>query len=202
MQVPISDIKIKKRVRKDLGDLDELKFSMNRYGLLNPITINSNYELVAGHRRLEAAKALGWEEIEAIMINTRDKITLLEIELEENNQRKAFTDDELLAGLETLKKLRNPNFFVRVKNHVRDFFKKHFDEKEERRSEKRLKNGLLSLLILFGIGIIVARAILFYRTFISAALHAILDIVGFIITMTGLFFFAKFVIGIKRKKSH
>ena len=201
MQVPISDIKIKKRVRKDLGDLDELKFSMNRYGLLNPITINSNYELVAGHRRLEAAKALGWEEIEAIMINTRDKITLLEIELEENNQRKAFTDDELLAGLETLKKLRNPNFFVRVKNHVRDFFKKHFDEKEERRSEKRLKNGLLSLLILFGIGIIVAGAVLFSRTFISAALHAILDIVGFIITMIGLFFFAKFVIGMKRKKS-
>ena len=86
MQVPISDIKIKKRVRKDLGDLDELKFSMNRYGLLNPITINSNYELVAGHRRLEAAKALGWEEIEAIMINTRDKITLLEIELEESRR--------------------------------------------------------------------------------------------------------------------
>ncbi|MBQ1198294.1 MAG: ParB N-terminal domain-containing protein, partial [Spirochaetaceae bacterium] len=57
MKVLIKDIKIKKRVRKDLGDLELLKDSIKRYGLMNPITINSQYELVAGHRRLEAMKA-------------------------------------------------------------------------------------------------------------------------------------------------
>ena len=59
MLVNIDDIKIKKRVRKDLGDLDALKNSLRTYGLLNPITITRDYELIAGERRLQAAKALG-----------------------------------------------------------------------------------------------------------------------------------------------
>ena len=60
MFVKIDDIKIKKRVRRDLGDLEALKESLRLYGLLNPITLNSKYELIAGERRLEAAKSLGW----------------------------------------------------------------------------------------------------------------------------------------------
>ena len=200
MQVPVNEIKIKKRVRKDLGDLDDLKFSMNRYGLLNPITINSNYELVAGHRRLEAAKALGWTEIEAIMINTRDKLTLLEIELEENNQRKPFTDTELLAGLEALKKLRNPGFFARLKQRFADFFQRHFDQKEQNRKGKKVRNGLLSILILLGLAMIVGGAFLFKLGFITIALHSIMDIVGAIVILIGTFFFIKFIIGIKRIK--
>ena len=41
MLVNIEDIKIKKRVRHDLGDLEALKDSLRTYGLLNPITLNS-----------------------------------------------------------------------------------------------------------------------------------------------------------------
>ena len=48
MLVQIKDIKIKKRVRKDLGNLEDLKDSMKIYGLMNPITLNSRYELIAG----------------------------------------------------------------------------------------------------------------------------------------------------------
>ena len=59
MLVPIAQIKIKRRVRKDLGNLDDLKDSLRTYGLLNPITINSKYELIAGERRLTAAKEIG-----------------------------------------------------------------------------------------------------------------------------------------------
>lgn len=43
MLVSIKDIKVKKRVRKDLGNLENLKDSLRRYGLLNPITLNSKY---------------------------------------------------------------------------------------------------------------------------------------------------------------
>ena len=82
MQILISDIKIKKRVRKDLGDIEMLKESLSHYGLMNPITVNSQYELVAGHRRLEAAKSLGWSTIEAIVVDTKDKLLQLELELE------------------------------------------------------------------------------------------------------------------------
>ena len=87
MLVNISEIKVKKRVRKDLGDLDALKESLRRYGLLNPITIDNKNRLIAGERRLEAAKLLGWTNINAVVVNNISAITKLELELEENNQR-------------------------------------------------------------------------------------------------------------------
>ena len=117
MIIKIEDIKVKKRVRKDLGDIDSLKESIRLYGLLNPITINADHELVAGERRLEACKALGMERINAVVLDANvDKIKQLEIELEENNQRKEFTDEELLVGYKRLERLRNPSIFIRILN--------------------------------------------------------------------------------------
>jgi ParB family chromosome partitioning protein len=114
MLVKIDDIKTKKRIRKDLGDLDSLKESMKNYGLMNPVTLNSKYELVAGERRLEAAKALGWERINANILDENvDKIRQVEMEIEENNQRKEFTDEELLEGYRRLERLRNPPLIIK-----------------------------------------------------------------------------------------
>ena len=123
MIVNISEIKIKRRVRKDLGDLEPLKDSLRRYGLLNPVTIDSQYNLIAGERRLAAAKAIGWTSINAVIINNVSPLTKLELELEENNQRKEFTDAELLEGYKRLEKLRNPNFFRRLLNALISLFK-------------------------------------------------------------------------------
>ena len=114
MLVPVKNIKIKKRVRKDLGNLDDLKDSLKLYGLLNPITLNSKYELIAGERRLQAAKQLGWTNINANIIDGLSEVEQLEMEIEENNQRKEFTDDELLEGYKRLEKLRNPGFFYKI----------------------------------------------------------------------------------------
>ena len=114
MLVQISDIKIKKRVRKDLGNLDDLKDSLRVYGLLNPITINSNYELIAGERRVQAAKQLGWTSINANILDNLTEVDELEMEIEENNQRKPFTDEELMEGYKRLQRLKNPSFFYRI----------------------------------------------------------------------------------------
>lgn len=123
MIVKIDDIKIKKRVRRDLGDLEALKDSLKQYGLMNPITLNSKYELVAGERRLEAAKSLGWERINAIVLDKNvDKLCQLEMELEENNQRKEFTDDELLEGYKRLERLRNPSILMRILTFIANLF--------------------------------------------------------------------------------
>ena len=124
MLVNISDIKTRKRVRKDLGDLKPLMDSLRRYGLLNPITLNNDYELIAGERRLEAAKAIGWTSINAVIIENITPLTQLEMEMEENNQRKEFTDVELLAGYKRLEKLNDPNFFMRIINAIKRFFRK------------------------------------------------------------------------------
>lgn len=123
MLVKIEGIKVKKRVRRDLGDLTALKDSMHRYGLMNPITLNSNYELVAGERRLEAAKSLGWERINANILDSNvDNIRQLEMELEENNQRKEFTDEELMEGYKRLEKLKNPPLIMRILKFIANIF--------------------------------------------------------------------------------
>ena len=127
MLIPIANIKVKKRVRKDLGNLEELKASLRTYGLLNPITINSSYELIAGERRLNAAKELGWTNIHANIVDNLTEIEQLEMEIEENNQRKEFTDEELLEGYRRLERLRNPGFFYRIYLFFKRLFKKIAD---------------------------------------------------------------------------
>ena len=123
MLIKISEITVKTRVRKDLGDLDALKDSLRTYGLIHPITLNADYELVAGERRLAAAKAIGWETINAIVLDKNiTPVQQLELELEENNQRKEFTNEELLSGYEKLENLRHPALPVRIGNAMKHFF--------------------------------------------------------------------------------
>ena len=138
MLVKIEDIKVKKRIRKDLGDLTPLKDSLRQYGLLNPITLNANYELIAGERRLEAAKAIGWTSINANIINNATEISEIEMEIEENNQRKEFTNEELLEGYKRLEKLRNPSigrkfikFLSKLWKKIKTFFHKLFTKKSK-----------------------------------------------------------------------
>ena len=127
MLVQIKDIKIKKRVRKDLGNLENLKDSMKIYGLMNPITLNSRYELIAGERRLQSAIQLGWTSINANIIDNLSEVEQLEMEIEENNQRKEFTDAELLEGYKRLQRLRNPNFFYKIYLFFKHLFQKIAD---------------------------------------------------------------------------
>ena len=124
MLVAISKIKVKKRVRKDLGNLDDLKDSLRTYGLLNPITINSKYELIAGERRLTAAKEIGWTNINANIVDNLSEVEQLEMEIEENNQRKEFTETELLEGYKRLERLRNPGFFYKIFLFFKHLFEK------------------------------------------------------------------------------
>lgn len=124
MLVPIKEIKIKKRVRRDLGNLEDLKDSLRTYGLLNPITLNRKYELIAGERRLTAAKELGWTNIQANIVDNLTDIEQLEMEIEENNQRKEFTNEELLEGYRRLERLRNPSWFMKIVNFFKNLFAK------------------------------------------------------------------------------
>src|SRR2546423_9128899 len=72
-------------------ELAELQESLNTSGLLQPITVRrrmgkDGLEIIAGERRLRAAKNLGWKEIPAIIKDIDDR-TLLTLALVENLQR-------------------------------------------------------------------------------------------------------------------
>jgi ParB family chromosome partitioning protein len=65
--VAIAGIKVANRIRKDAGDIAGLAASMRCVGLINPITITPDGELLTGERRLRAAQSLGWTEIPVIV---------------------------------------------------------------------------------------------------------------------------------------
>lgn len=129
MQIDIDQVIVRKRVRKNLGDLSSLMESLRKHGLLNPIVINSRNELVAGHRRTEAARRLGWETIEARIVDSDDDAELVEMEIEENTQRKSLTTDELAEAYLRLDRMRHPSFFARIWKAIVRFFRRVFGRK-------------------------------------------------------------------------
>jgi ParB family transcriptional regulator, chromosome partitioning protein len=126
MQMPINKIKIAKRIRQDLGDLAALENSMMKFGQFSPIIIDTNNELIAGHRRLEAARKLGWSTINVYIVRNTSDIEKLEIEIEENIQRKELSSDEIEDGLNRLDKLLNPSLLQRIINFFKRLFKMIF----------------------------------------------------------------------------
>jgi|SRR5690625_703556 len=59
----VDSIHVGNRHRKDLGDIDALATSIERDGLLQPITVTPDGVLVCGARRLAAIKQLAWTEV-------------------------------------------------------------------------------------------------------------------------------------------
>ena len=202
MLINIDEIKIKKRVRKDLGDLETLKDSLRRYGLLSPITINTRNELVAGQRRLESAKQLGWTTITANVVDAEDKIGQLEMELEENTQRLPFTDEELLAGYNALEKLKNPPLFTRIMNGIKNFFTCCNEKSEQIREEKISKSFKFALLLPIGIISVIVFSILYKTSVISGIVRAFIDVINVCLMGCGLIFtFRLFILKKSKNKS-
>lgn len=95
MKVAIEDIRIKERLRTDEGDLQTLAQSIEKIGLIQPIVISEEYELLSGYRRLHACKMLGWETIEVKLVTVGDdELKRLDWEYHENLGRKDLTPEE------------------------------------------------------------------------------------------------------------
>jgi ParB family chromosome partitioning protein len=124
MLMQIDQIIIRKRLRRDLGDLEQLAESIKKHGLLNPVIVTHDNILLAGERRLEAARLLGWKTIPARVIDRPGRIEEVEIEIDENIHRKPFTADEAGDAIELLDKLRNPGFFRKLLYSMITFFKR------------------------------------------------------------------------------
>jgi len=68
VRIPIHEIKINPGRRETAPDsVRELADSIAEIGLLNPIIVDRGHTLIAGLHRLEAAKLLGWREIECVV---------------------------------------------------------------------------------------------------------------------------------------
>ena len=95
MQIKISDIRINPGRRStDQQNIEELAKSIKVVGLMNPITITQDNTLIAGLHRLEAAKLLGWTEIDCT-ISDAEGIQAELAEIDENIVRARLSRHEL-----------------------------------------------------------------------------------------------------------
>ena len=105
MRIPINEIHINPGRRKaESAHVNELSKSIADVGLLNPITVDSSYTLIAGLHRLEAAQLLGWVEIECTVCDI-DSIRAELAEIDENVIRRSLTNTEVSGLLARRKKL-------------------------------------------------------------------------------------------------
>ena len=99
MRIKISEIKINPGRREaEPKAVEELARSITAVGLMNPVTLDQNNTLVAGLHRLEAAKLLGWTEIECTTIGM-DSVQAELAEIDENIVRTKLNRQELCEQL-------------------------------------------------------------------------------------------------------
>jgi ParB family transcriptional regulator, chromosome partitioning protein len=103
--IPIDNIQPNpNQPRHTIGDLTELKASIQEKGVLEPLIVRplgAGYQIVAGERRWRACKELGLDLVPCIEKNVDDK-EMMEIALIENLQRKDLTAFEEAEGLQVL----------------------------------------------------------------------------------------------------
>ena len=92
--ISISDIRVDRRRREDLGDIAALARNIDEHGLLHPIIIAADNGLIAGERRLRACQHLGHTTILARRWPDLTDVERREIELAENLDRKDLTPAE------------------------------------------------------------------------------------------------------------
>lgn len=98
--------------RKDLGNLEELTASIKENGIYQNLTVipvneavpgeEPKYMVVIGHRRLEAAKRAGLQEVPCAIVRGMSEMRQLQTMLLENMQRSDLTVYEQAQGFQQL----------------------------------------------------------------------------------------------------
>jgi len=104
--LPITEIETNPdQPRHNVGDLTELKASIESKGILEPILVRptpgGRYQIISGERRFRAALEAGLAEIPAIEFDVPEN-EVLEIALVENLHRKDLTPFEEAEGFHSL----------------------------------------------------------------------------------------------------
>jgi ParB family chromosome partitioning protein len=107
--IPLGDIEIRENVRKEYMDIEGLKESNRKYGLLHPITVYLNgdtYIVKTGHRRFLACRMLYQEEPDRFhsirsIVSNADNLSI--IQLVENIQRADLSQKDLYDALSSMR---------------------------------------------------------------------------------------------------
>ncbi|WP_308652434.1 ParB N-terminal domain-containing protein [uncultured Anaerococcus sp.] len=118
MLIDIEKVRVGDRIRKDMGDLKELSDDIAKNGLINPPVVTPDFELIAGERRLEAMKKLGYKQVEVRIMKVEDAEHKLNLEINENENRKDFNKSERIEYARQLERIERVKASQREKAGV------------------------------------------------------------------------------------
>lgn len=85
-----------------LSNLEDLMISIKEVGLLQPLIINQNNQILSGHRRYECVKKLGWVEVEVEIKKIKDTET--DFYLVQYNKQRIKSVIEILNEYDVIEK--------------------------------------------------------------------------------------------------
>jgi ParB-like chromosome segregation protein Spo0J len=71
----------------DLSNIEDLVVSIGEVGILTPLVVNQQLQLISGHRRIEAVRRLGWDEVDVEVIETSSEDEEKSLLVHYNKQR-------------------------------------------------------------------------------------------------------------------
>lgn len=107
LRIPTDEVKrgpLVMRSTMDQEALQQLAESLREHGMLQPIVVRrvaDGYELIAGSRRLAAAKSLGWTEVPAVVLEAdfQQAIVMQAVENAQREEVNPVEEAEYLADL-------------------------------------------------------------------------------------------------------
>lgn len=124
MLIEINQIKVTDRIRKDFGNIEELAADIEANGLINPIVVTPDFQLIAGERRLRAHFFNKAEQVLVRIMDINDAEHQLRLEISENEHRKEFSFSERVEWGKRLEQIE------KIKAKERMIGKENFPEQE------------------------------------------------------------------------
>lgn len=117
LKIKCSDIKVNSENFFEIANIEELADSIDLIGLQQPLVVtksDNGYLLIAGHRRFEAIKSLGWDTVPCIVSKTiNNELEMLAL-IQTNTQTRELSYQERMEAVkrteQALKSLKDKGY--------------------------------------------------------------------------------------------
>tara|TARA_B100000035_G_scaffold288681_1_gene274505 strand:- start:18145 stop:19509 length:1365 start_codon:yes stop_codon:yes gene_type:complete len=139
MRFKVSDIKPHPKNSEiyDLSNINDLVKSIDEVGLLQPLILNKNNQILSGHRRFEAIKILKWKEVNVEVRDFSENET--ELYLVHFNKQRVKSTKEILSEYDVLE-----NHFQNRQGMRTDLTSVHPNKRYSKRDEISSQIGVSS----------------------------------------------------------